>query len=728
MKVTIEDKIILNNPAIRKGYSPFINPDTLTWWEWDQDANEYYDTQQVYFWNPTEEQAKEAIDAWLDAHPEATTTVQDNTISTSKLIDEAVTQDKISLDFIPWIYKDHVIPEMYGAAGNGTTDDSAAFQSCIDSGRPIYIPNRTYYIASPITLRSNLTIICDGILKPKMFKDVVVDGEHKQAYNTIITADNCKNIYIRGLTIQGNYTYGVPSDAWTMVPEITESYTLVIFRDCDNVCLENTTIDQVQLVRPYGYTYADKASSLYSNIGVNPVKFNKCTRLKLQSFNYTNSAGEAIVVSESEHVEIKDFYTDFIGISLLDIVYSSYVKLDGFSCVSTTANGLNIHSQHVIVKNAVFRNTRVDLSNEYNANGIPGYSNYQVNDVDISDSYFYDSYITSVIGKQDVIYTVLKGIKIHDCRCEYYSIGFASFVRFGNANKYEDIEIYNNYIYLEAHSVSTAGASRIQHILLSRCDNVWIHDNYFEDENDDSMETVTNNGVLVVWDGSDKIGKIVFERNTLKCINLATINTPNGCESVIIRDNNCELKAGIRQRGGKIDDLTIEGNVISFVTTPFAIGRATGFLFHFDEYGCGNDNLHILNNKVTGCGLIDIRQSVLDETIIPVKNAEICGNMTTIIRQTGYSSCRIYNTIIGRLIFCNNIENKAENIETTGIGLMQLLTAIVKNNICLENLIVSMSERVTENDQAIVRDNQCRTLQYTGNDVPTEYIYNNGEL
>lgn len=44
---------------------------------------------------PSDEQAEEVITEWLDEHPEATTTVQDNSISTAKLMDGSVTVSKL---------------------------------------------------------------------------------------------------------------------------------------------------------------------------------------------------------------------------------------------------------------------------------------------------------------------------------------------------------------------------------------------------------------------------------------------------------------------------------------------------------------------------------------------------------------------------------------------------------------------------------------------------------
>ena len=49
---------------------------------------------------PTDEQVQEAVDAWLDDHPEATTTVQDGAITTAKLANGSVTDDKLAADGI----------------------------------------------------------------------------------------------------------------------------------------------------------------------------------------------------------------------------------------------------------------------------------------------------------------------------------------------------------------------------------------------------------------------------------------------------------------------------------------------------------------------------------------------------------------------------------------------------------------------------------------------------
>ena len=68
---------------------------------------------------PTDTQTAQAVSDWLDVHPEVTTTVQDGVI----------TEPKIYADFLPYIKNEYVTPEMFGAVGDGATDDTQAFQN-----------------------------------------------------------------------------------------------------------------------------------------------------------------------------------------------------------------------------------------------------------------------------------------------------------------------------------------------------------------------------------------------------------------------------------------------------------------------------------------------------------------------------------------------------------------------------------------------------------------------
>ena len=72
---------------------------------------------------PIDEQIiTEAVYEWLNDHPEATTTVEDNSLTIQKFTNTLKNQTK----------NDYVTPEMFGAIGDGIADDTNALQDCID--------------------------------------------------------------------------------------------------------------------------------------------------------------------------------------------------------------------------------------------------------------------------------------------------------------------------------------------------------------------------------------------------------------------------------------------------------------------------------------------------------------------------------------------------------------------------------------------------------------------
>lgn len=80
---------------------------------------------------------EEDINNWLNEHPEATTTVQDDSIGITKFTDETRKM----------IIKDYVTPQMFGAFGDGEHDDTDAFNKAILSDTDIiYIPSGTYCV------------------------------------------------------------------------------------------------------------------------------------------------------------------------------------------------------------------------------------------------------------------------------------------------------------------------------------------------------------------------------------------------------------------------------------------------------------------------------------------------------------------------------------------------------------------------------------------------------
>ncbi|MGN1434065.1 MAG: glycosyl hydrolase family 28-related protein [Ruminococcus sp.] len=86
-----------------------------------------------------------SLEEYLNAHPELTTTVQDGAITEQKL-------DKVLLSKLSFI-----TPQMFGAVGDGVTDDTEAIQTAVDclmsnGGSLLFPGSKTYIISKPIQI------------------------------------------------------------------------------------------------------------------------------------------------------------------------------------------------------------------------------------------------------------------------------------------------------------------------------------------------------------------------------------------------------------------------------------------------------------------------------------------------------------------------------------------------------------------------------------------------
>lgn len=71
-------------------------------------------------------------------------------LNTGAIADGAITRPKISTTFLPEIENGYVTPEMYGAVGDGVTDDTQAIQDALDNGKYVLFPAERYLITDTI--------------------------------------------------------------------------------------------------------------------------------------------------------------------------------------------------------------------------------------------------------------------------------------------------------------------------------------------------------------------------------------------------------------------------------------------------------------------------------------------------------------------------------------------------------------------------------------------------
>lgn len=77
--------------------------------------------------------------------------IHESAVTTLKIADGAVTESKLSAELKLKAIKDYVTPEMFGAVGDGITDDSDAFISMLNSD------NGNYYLANHYRIEANIT-------------------------------------------------------------------------------------------------------------------------------------------------------------------------------------------------------------------------------------------------------------------------------------------------------------------------------------------------------------------------------------------------------------------------------------------------------------------------------------------------------------------------------------------------------------------------------------------
>ncbi|MBZ0321195.1 MAG: right-handed parallel beta-helix repeat-containing protein [Anaerolineae bacterium] len=95
----------------------------------------------------------------------------------------------------------------FGAIGNGETDDTAAIQLAIDSvaiqGGIVNIPAGVYLISAPIVVRSNVSVMGNGIGNSVL---KVPDNHNGELFGILRTpfGESTVNVYIANLTLDGN--------------------------------------------------------------------------------------------------------------------------------------------------------------------------------------------------------------------------------------------------------------------------------------------------------------------------------------------------------------------------------------------------------------------------------------------------------------------------------------------------------------------------------------------
>ena len=262
---------------------------------------------------PTEEQIAENISAWLEEHPEAVTTVQDGSIAERHMAPGG---------------PGFVTPEMYGAVGDGVTDDTEAVVAAFNQLSYNTVVLRKHYKikATPsayrvIHVRSGMTVLfCGATLE--LYSDAQMNT------NCIIEISGVHDVSLLGHgTLIGTKTSGVAFGEWCFGLAISNSQRVIVsglfIKDCwsDGICLEGS-------IAEYGYYSSD--------------------------------------------IIIRNVTTDNCGRNGIAVVSAENVLIDGCTCTNTSGNGVGIDCEangyhdrmnNITITNCLFKdNTRMAIN------------------------------------------------------------------------------------------------------------------------------------------------------------------------------------------------------------------------------------------------------------------------------------------------------------------------------------------------------------------------------
>lgn len=242
---------------------------------------------------PTDVQTEAAINAWLNAHPDATTTVQDGSLTAVKF------SDALKLKTI----KDYVCPELFGAVGDGETNDVEAFLAlgafCENKADiDIYFaPGKTYYIDmtgreeyAAMTLQNVQTLRIIGNNAAVHMKSL---PENNLKYFLQLW-EHCHDVEISGFRLYSEYDQtATPYGTHTRVNSIGSNVTMI------SIC--NVDIDTVR-IRDMQFEYSDVAIDV---IGRSTDLVSKSKNIFVENVkSYRHAMG--VYTAYCENVRIRD--------------------------------------------------------------------------------------------------------------------------------------------------------------------------------------------------------------------------------------------------------------------------------------------------------------------------------------------------------------------------------------------------------------------------------------
>lgn len=264
---------------------------------------------------PSDEQTAQAVNDWLDAHPEATTTV----------VDGSLTEAKFSTSLINKTIKDYVTPEMFGAVGDGITDDTIAVQDAIDTGKSVLLGCDKTYLVNTIYIKRNTQIYGQGKTTKISSNGNVFELDPLATY--------VQDVILSNFVIEGDNGLYFNNTVYDCYSIKIENITFV----CTDTC--------IFVVK--GFQWYVNNIWLTGNKGIVGINGPACTFMNIHEANcqymFVNCNGLFISInaSNSGTTDAVFDYTDSLYGHSLIIINSNFENVRGKIIQNLTTNGFN---------------------------------------------------------------------------------------------------------------------------------------------------------------------------------------------------------------------------------------------------------------------------------------------------------------------------------------------------------------------------------------------------
>jgi hypothetical protein len=258
----------------------------------------------------------------------------------------------------------------FGAVGDNTTNDSAAFQAAVtalantESG-VINVPPGAYYIATPVALASNVKIQGAGIgMTTLRCAKRASSNAGSTLSQAVFTASGVDNISIYDVAFDGDVASGLNSD--NLDPQ-----GVLSFDTSTNITVERCTFTKFFASLPIGYVYSDATYELGA------IFMYDCSVINVKNTEYLSPTyGNLTMILECDNITLDGLKSTFAGNGTTIInetpinvwgVTTSNVTIENCYFKDTAGSAINLAGTgNFIVQNNRFDtcNSPIDLSDE----------------------------------------------------------------------------------------------------------------------------------------------------------------------------------------------------------------------------------------------------------------------------------------------------------------------------------------------------------------------------